>query len=96
MPSSTTTVCTVYNGNLPDAEQARLARVALTVFNDVILCVAFEHGLAVVELRLICKQPGDYANPIEPSGPGGRKIARAIAQAVGALKRARFSAVWSG
>lgn len=75
------TVCTVYNGNLPD-DQAPSARVALMVFNDAILRVAFELRLAVIDLRLVCTEPSDYANPIEPSGSGGAKIARAIAGAL--------------
>jgi hypothetical protein len=92
-----TTVCTVYNGSFPDPAHGRLAALALTLFNDVILRVAFEQGLGVIELRLICDEPGDYANPIEPSGPGGLKIARAIAQAVGARERtAARSQVWAG
>jgi hypothetical protein len=77
-----TTICTVYNGNLP-ASQAPNARVALAMFNDVILRVAFEHHLTAIELRLICNEPADYANPIEPSGRGGRKIAEAITRAIG-------------
>ena len=60
----------------------RLARVALMTFNDVILRAAFEHGVDVIDLRLICTQDEDYANPIEPSGSGGLKIAKAIAHAV--------------
>jgi lysophospholipase L1-like esterase len=79
-----TIICTIYNGNL-EADVATIARVALTTFNDVILRYAIQQGLAALELRLICSDPSDYANPIEPSGPGGRKIATAIAQAVGAL-----------
>ena len=78
------TVCTVYNGNL-DVSQARIATVALTTFNDAILRVAFELKLDVVELRLVCTEAADYANPIEPSGRGGKKIAQAIAKAAGAL-----------
>jgi hypothetical protein len=78
-----TTVCTIYNGNL-DLTVAPLARIALMMFNDVILRVAFEHGLRVIDLRLVCTEAADYANPIEPSGPGGRKIARSIARCVGA------------
>ena len=74
-----TTTCTIYNGNLP-ADQAPTARIALMMFNDVILRVAFEHHLKVIDLRLICNEPADYANPIEPSGRGGRKIAEAIAR----------------
>jgi hypothetical protein len=77
------TLCTIYNGNLgPPAD--RLAAVALAVFNDAILRVAAEHGVPVIELRLVCTEPGDYANPIEPSVQGGAKIARAIARALGA------------
>ena len=78
------TVCTIYNGCSPDPEFQRRATTALTVFNDVILRVAFEHALAVIDLRLICTGAADYANPIEPSSRGGEKIARAIAGAVGA------------
>lgn len=81
-----TTLCTIYNGNMPDPEQRRHARIALTMFNDVILRAAFELGLQLIELRLVCDQAADYANPIEPSGPGGLKIATAIARAVGALE----------
>lgn len=80
-----TTVCTIYNGNL-DAREAPLARVALMMFNDVILRVAVERGLRAINLRLVCTGPADYANPIEPSGPGGRKIARAIARCLGATQ----------
>lgn len=82
-----TTLCTIYNGAL-DPDQARLARVALTLFNDAILRMAFDHGLPVIDLRAICSDPDDYANPIEPSGPGGRKIAAAVAAAVGAAEPA--------
>ncbi len=79
-----TVLCTIYNGNL-EAEEARVARVALMTFNDVILRVAFERNLPVVDLRLVCDEPRDYANPIEPSGQGGLKIARAVARACGAV-----------
>jgi hypothetical protein len=79
-----TTLCTIYNGAIPEPVQARRAAVGLTVFNDVILRVAIERRLPVLDLRLICNEPADYANPIEPSGSGGRKIARAIGRATGA------------
>jgi GDSL-like lipase/acylhydrolase family protein len=71
-------VCTIYNGCFPDPSYQRLASVALTVFNDVILRTAISHGLQVIDLRAICSRPEDYANPIEPSSIGGEKIARAI------------------
>jgi lysophospholipase L1-like esterase len=76
-----TIVCTIYNGNL-EPPRARLARVALTLFNDVIVRFGFEHHVPVIDLRLICCDATDYANPIEPSGRGGLKIARAIAEKV--------------
>jgi lysophospholipase L1-like esterase len=76
------TVCTIYNGNFPDADFQRLASTALSVFNDAILRVAFEHRLDVIDLRLVCNEPRDYANPIEPSSHGGAKIAAAIAMAI--------------
>jgi hypothetical protein len=72
-----TVLCTIYNGNL-EPITARIARIALTLFNDVIVRVGFEHRLPLVDLRLVCNEPADYANPIEPSGRGGLKIARAI------------------
>lgn len=91
-----TTLCTIYNGNLPDPDYARHARIALALFNDVILRAAFEFRLPVIELRLVCAEPADYANPIEPSGRGGRKIALAVARSVGALELAEKSLVLAG
>lgn len=76
------TVCTIYDGNFPDRLTQRLAATALTVFNDAILRAAIETRTAVVDLRLVCCEAADYANPIEPSMRGGAKIARAVAGAV--------------
>jgi hypothetical protein len=80
------TVCTIYEGNFPDKRMQRLATTALAVFNDVILRCAIRSGLPVVDLRLVCSEPADYANPIEPSVQGGARIADAIARAVGAAE----------
>jgi hypothetical protein len=77
-----TAVCSVYYPNFPDPVVQRLAVAALTLFNDAILRQAFTAGLPVLDLRLICNEPGDYANPIEPSVQGGAKIAQAITQVV--------------
>jgi hypothetical protein len=77
-----TAVCTVYNGNFPEAATRRLAATAMAIFDDRILRIALEHGLPVIELRAVCARPEDYANPIEPSSTGGEKIARAIARLV--------------
>jgi hypothetical protein len=75
-------VCTIYNGCFPDKSYQRIASLALTIFNDVIIRVAVEHDLPVIDLRLICATPADYANPIEPSSAGGEKIAKAIVSIV--------------
>jgi hypothetical protein len=90
-----TTVCTIYNGAL-EPTLATAARVALTAFNDVILRTAVDFRLRAIELRSICTDPADYANPIEPSARGGMKIARAIARAVGAIDSRGPARVWGG
>lgn len=77
-------VCTIYNGRL-EPQVVSAARMALALFNDVILRTAVTCGLAVLELRDICNTASDYANPIEPSGPGGMKIAAEIAAIVDRL-----------
>jgi hypothetical protein len=89
------TVCTVYNGAL-EPDEGRLAQVALMMFNDVIVRAALDYRASVIELRKICTDPGDYANGIEPSGSGGRKIAAAVARAVGAVPGEAASSVFAG
>jgi lysophospholipase L1-like esterase len=64
-------------------ETERLQRdavTALTIFNDAILCNAFRAGIPVIDLRLVCDEDSDYANPIEPSARGGDKIAERIVE----------------
>ena len=75
------TVCTIYNGAL-EKNIANIAQLALALFNDAILRAAIERGVDAIELRAICTEPSDYANPIEPSGSGGLKIATAISRAL--------------
>jgi len=76
-----TAVCTIYNGNLDDPEVTP-ARLGVALFNDVILRTALDLRVDTLELRQGCREPRDYANPIEPSVHGGDKIARAIAALV--------------
>ena len=75
-------ICAIYNGCFPDKEYQRRISTALTIFNDVILRVAIDFGLSVIDLRLICDSDLDYANPIEPNSTGGAKIARSIVNLV--------------
>lgn len=77
-----TAVCTIYYPQFPDAATQTVAVAALAHFNDCILREAIRAGVPVLDLRLICDEPEDYANPIEPSARGGRKIATAIARLV--------------
>ena len=77
--------CTIYDGNLAE-EERRAARAALAIFDDAIHRCAHARGLPVIELRQVCTEPADYANPIEPSVPGGAKIAAAIVQRLRLLR----------
>lgn len=71
-------VCTIYD-TPASGPGYRVIRTALAVFNDCITRAAFARGISLIDLRLICDQDTDYANPIEPSVRGGAKIARALA-----------------
>ena len=64
-----TAVCTIYD-SIPDLD--RVEATGLCLFNDVILREAFRAGLPVIDLRLVCTDPDDYApsSPIEPSVAG--------------------------
>ncbi|WP_201860277.1 SGNH/GDSL hydrolase family protein [Microvirga soli] len=77
-----TAICTIYDARFPDPQEQRLVVTALSIFNDVITREAFTRRLPLIDLRLICDEPDDYANPIEPSAKGGDKIAGVIAQVV--------------
>jgi hypothetical protein len=77
-----TIVCTIYYPRFSDVTVQRLSVTASTIFNDVILRQAFVTGLPVMDLRLICNEDTDYANPIEPSSRGGQKIAESIVRVV--------------
>ena len=73
-----TAVATIYYPRFPNPVFRRQAMTALAVYNDVIIRAASEVGVPILDLRLICDSPRDYANPIEPSSIGGAKIASAI------------------
>ncbi|MBT2519882.1 SGNH/GDSL hydrolase family protein [Arthrobacter sp. ISL-28] len=85
-------VCTIYD-TPPSGPEYRTIRTALAIFNDCITRAAFARGLSLIDLRLICNQDADYANPIEPSARGGEKIAHAITAWVGQRDHGRRSTV---
>ena len=77
-----TVVSTIYDPNFTDSFMQKIGTAALAAFNDVIIRQAIANGLPVLDLRLICNEADDYANEIEPSGKGGRKIAAKILEVV--------------
>lgn len=74
-------VCTIYD-SIPGLQPAQSA--GLSMFNDVITKHVIATGSTLIDLRLICDEPTDYAaiSPIEPSATGGGKIAQAIRTAL--------------
>ena len=77
-----TVVCTIYYPRIPEPFMQKIAVAALTIFNDVIIRQAFQAGVPLIDLRLVCNEDSDYANEIEPSEKGGGKIAKAILRLV--------------
>lgn len=77
-----TAVCTIYYPNFSEPSFQKLSVAALSSFNDVIIRQAISFGIPFLDLRLICSEKDDYANEIEPSSKGGRKIAAKILEIV--------------
>jgi hypothetical protein len=75
-------ICTIYNPNFLEPLLQRIATVALSAFNDVIIRQAISNGIPFLDLRLVCSEKKDYANEIEPSSKGGRKIAAKILETI--------------
>lgn len=94
-PQLPTAVCTIYD--TPSSEPGyEVIKAALSLFNDAITRAAFSRGTPLIDLRLICDEDADYANPIEPSSRGGAKIARAIAAFVRTVSPGPRSVVIAG
>jgi lysophospholipase L1-like esterase len=74
-----TALCTIYDPRYPEPQRRRLTTTALALLNDVITREAFARELSLIDLRVLCNEDADFANPIEPSVEGGQKIAKAIA-----------------
>jgi hypothetical protein len=76
------TICTIYNGYLSGQEGAA-ARVALMAGNDVILRVAFESNLPVIDLRSSSMSRRTLPTRSNHRPTAGEKIARAIVRSFG-------------
>ncbi len=77
-----TGLCTIYDVRFPDPVFRELAVTALALLNDIITREAGRRGLPLLDLRTLFDEDADFANPIEPSAQGGRKLALAILDAV--------------
>src|SRR5215475_14514709 len=77
-----TIACTIYNPRFDEALLQRTAEAALSIFNDVITQEAMIRRLPLIDLRIVCSEAADFANPIEPSHQGGGRIAEAIVLAL--------------
>jgi hypothetical protein len=71
-------ISTIYYPNFAQESVQKVTKAALASFNDVIVSLGAKFEVPILDLRLICTAPSDYANEIEPSGTGGEKIAAAI------------------
>lgn len=60
----------------------RFSTALLPVFNDAILAAAARAGLPTADLRTACNEDADFANAIEPSSQGSRKIAALLARII--------------
>jgi hypothetical protein len=74
-------VCTIYDSVPGLVEPLKLA---LALFNDVIIRNAVSRGVPILDLRMICTESGDYStkSPIEPSSQGCSKIATRMTSAM--------------
>ncbi len=87
--------CTIYD-TPPSEPNQPVIKAALCLFNDSITRATFSRRATLIDLRLICSDDRDYANPIEPSSQGGLKIAKAIAAFAGMRQPSENSVVVLG
>tara|TARA_B100000131_G_scaffold316256_2_gene356035 strand:+ start:279 stop:962 length:684 start_codon:yes stop_codon:yes gene_type:complete len=59
-------------------EIQEMTMAAETIFNDIITYEIFKRKIPLIDLRVLCDDNKDFANPIEPSCIGGMKIAKTI------------------
>ncbi len=64
--------------NINGERMQEMVMGALAVYNDIITKEAFQAGIPLIDLRVLCNEAEDFANPIEPSEKGGQKIANLI------------------
>lgn len=76
-----TLICTGFKPRYDDPERQQAALAALAIFNERIITRAVSSHLAIVDLRLVCGAPDDYASATRLAPAGLQK-------AVGVIRRA--------
>ncbi|CAN5794382.1 hypothetical protein BH23GEM6_BH23GEM6_01950 [soil metagenome] len=71
------TLCAIYGARVADVGM-QIPRIPPGATHLVLSVGAAAADLQVIELRQVCTEQDDYANPLEPSVQGGEKIAMAI------------------
>ncbi|MBK5105270.1 MAG: hypothetical protein JJE42_13560 [Burkholderiales bacterium] len=75
-------VCTMFQPDYKDPARQRAACAALAVFNDRVTKRAAAASVSLIDLRLICDEPGDYDKPTQLSKGGLQKAANIIRYAM--------------
>jgi len=75
-------VCTMFQPKYKDPLRQRAACAALAVFNDRVTKRAIAARVSMIDLRLICDEPGDYDKPTQLSKGGLQKAANIIRYAM--------------
>ena len=76
-------VFTIYEGSFNEVTVKRAVSAGVSIFNDVLYRTFYKlnnshKNFRMYELRELCHEKEDFANPIEPSAKGAEKIARFI------------------
>jgi lysophospholipase L1-like esterase len=76
-------LCTIYEPPLGDPLLRQLGSAALHMINSAIETEARACGLEIIDLRVVCREPADFFDPIHPSAHGADKIAATLARWIG-------------
>ena len=93
--SYSVTICTIYN-KIPGLSEHE--KIALSLFNNIIIEEAIEWGFSILDLRTVCNEEQDCSttSPIEPSEVGGLKIAYSIREIIDKKSGVRANIIFSG
>lgn len=73
-PSMGIVMCTLYNPCFEPYNfqvNQKAANMGVALYNHTLLRISARHRIPVVDLRALCTDTDEFANPIEPSTKGG-------------------------